>query len=200
MTPDNIALKAKASEIARVAAEVATATYPQPSAALSSAIVDAFVSLTPPMEEEPRMELITLFSTGRRGSSRKPGNIVLNWRKLIDIIPDVTIAAAGAPPAPAWLQFTIALYIWNKFWCGAKEEFSDAEANVLLALSRSRDQNKKIKEMDGYEKTNIVRREAKLSDLSIAEYSAAVTRLIRMRCIEMESGIIWLREWVRIAY
>jgi hypothetical protein len=79
------------------------------------------------------------------GASRKPGNIVMNWRKLIDVTPDVTIAAAGATGGPAWLLPFIGLYIWNKLWCGAKVEFSKSEAIVILALWKNRDARKKMK-------------------------------------------------------
>jgi len=71
--------------------------------------------------------MITLRSFGDEGgTSRKPGNIFLNWRKLMDIVPDAAIATAG--------------------------------------------------------------------------YNKAINRLLAMECIEIDNGIISLREWVRVSY
>lgn len=36
--------------------------------------------------------------------------------------------------------------------------------------------------------------------LTEAEYQRAVNRLVEMKCIELDDGIIWLREWVRVKY
>ena len=200
MSYDNQALETKKREI-ELLAEMSVGTFPQCSPAIAKAVVSAFVRMTPPTNAEPPpMRLITVLSSGMSGTSRKPGNIFLNWSRLFKIVPDVTIAAAGVAEAPHWLCFAIALYVWNKLWCGAKENLSDVEATAILALWKSRNEAQKIAEADGYERTNEIRREGGLAELSNADYSAALTRLARMGCIEIQDGMIWLREWVRVDY
>jgi hypothetical protein len=153
------------------------------------------------MEPEPVIELVTVYSSrSPRGRSRKPGNILLNWRKLIDVVPDATLAGVGATANPQWTIPLVGLYIWNKFWRGAEEELSDVEATVILALWKGRNSENKIGEDEGFVKTNEFRSTSSLPTLSRDDYTAAINRLLIMKCIEISDGIIWLREWVNIRY
>lgn len=65
------------------------------------------------------------------GVSRNPGNLILNWRELAEVVPDVAIAAAATLSGPQWLGFRVALYIWNRVWRGAEEALSENEASVM---------------------------------------------------------------------
>jgi hypothetical protein len=168
-------------------------------------LVDAFARVTPPEEPEVTIGLITISSLydAPKASSRKPGNVVLNWRKLLDIVPDVSLAGLGAATLPVAPQVAVALaglYIWNKVWRGAVEEFSDVEAVTILALWEHRNEEDKIPEQEGFEKTNEVRGRYALPPLTNNQYASAVNRLVALECIELEDGIIWLREWVRKKY
>jgi hypothetical protein len=79
--------------------------------------VDAFAQTTPPELPERVLEHIVINSPYRpRGWSRKHGNLLLNWRKLMDIIPDITVASLSANALPVWAVPLAALYIWNKVW------------------------------------------------------------------------------------
>src|ERR1700730_15896516 len=62
-----------------------------------SEVLDAFSRVTPPEEPDVTIGLITIASVHNspNANSRKPGNVVLNWRKLIDIVPDVSLAGLG---------------------------------------------------------------------------------------------------------
>jgi hypothetical protein len=145
--------------------------------------------------------MITLGSFGDEGgTSRKPGNIFLNWRKLMDIVPDATIAAAGAMTSPAWLLPLIGLYVWNKLWRGAEEELTNVEACTICALWKNKDSRNRISEDDGFTATNTLRAHHGLPQLTRVEYNKASNRLLAMDCIELSNGIIWLREWVRVSY
>jgi hypothetical protein len=200
MSYDNEALETKKREIEQLA-EMSVGSFSKCSPDISKTVVSAFVRITPPTNEEPPpIQFITVFSSGMSGTTRKPGNVFLNWKKFFEIVPDVTVAGAGVAEAPHWLYVVIALYVWNKLWCGAKENLSDAEATAILALWKFRNDARKIGEAEGYERTNEVRREVGLVELSKADYSAAINRLTRMECIDMTGGLIWLREWVRIVY
>ena len=65
-------------------------------------VVDAFAKVTPPQKPELKIGLITISSLhdSPRASSRKAGNVVLNWRKLLEIVPDVSLAGLGAAGLP----------------------------------------------------------------------------------------------------
>lgn len=200
MEYDNEALAAKSKEVADFAARMA-ASVKNGQLEQATAVIDAFVRLTPPSEPKLVIEMITASSAGRGGGvSRKAGNIVLNWRRLIDVVPDATVAAAGATSASPWLLPLIALYVWNKLWRGAEEHLDEIEACVIVALWKNRNHDNKISEDDGFAHTNSLRRTYGLVELSQAEYVTATNRLLKIDCIEIDDGIIWLREWVRMTY
>ena len=168
-------------------------------------LVDAFARVTPPEEPEITIGLITISSLydAPKASSRKTGNVVLNWRKLLDIVPDVSLAGLGAATLPVAPQVAVALaglYIWNKVWRGAIEELSDVEAVTILALWEHKNGRNKISEQEGFAKTNEVRGRYALPPLTSNQYTFAVNRLVSLGCIELVDGIIWLREWVRKKY
>jgi hypothetical protein len=146
------------------------------------------------------MELIVLnVARAPRGRSRKPGNVLLNWRKLLEIVPDTTLAAAGAVES-RWLTALAALYVWNKLWRGAEEKLTDAEATIIFALWKIRNSESKVSMDDGFEHTNLVRDGFKLPPLPRGAYEEAIDRLLEMSCVELEDNWLWLREWVRIKY
>lgn len=199
MSRDNQALELKKAELAKLA-EIAINERAADSASIARLVVGAFASVTPPIEPPVRIELIVMnVSRTPRAESRKPGNIVLSWRKLFEIVPDATLAAAGAKEA-TWLIPFAALYIWSKLWRAAKEDLTDVEATILYALWKSRNAKNKVESGIGYEKTNSARLECGLPAISRDSYQKAVDRLLKLQCVEMKDGWLWLREWVRVTY
>ncbi|SEO71931.1 hypothetical protein [Pseudomonas sp. ok266] len=168
-------------------------------------LVDAFASITPPEAPEFTIGLITINSLfdAPKARSRKPGNLVLNWRKLLDIVPDVSLAGLGAaslPVAPQVAVVLVGLYIWSKVWRGAVEEFSDIEAVTMLALWKHRNDKCKIAEPEGFVRVTQLRAHYALPPLTLGQYASAINRLVQLDCIELENGIIWLRECIRVKY
>lgn len=200
---DHEAADAKRESL-KTAAALAKAASPGLDDARLDAILNIFAQVTPP--EEPRLVigLITVASFhSATARSQKPGNILLNWRKLIDIVPDIALAGVGAatlPINPVWTLPLAALYVWNKVWRGATEEFSNAEATTILALWKSRNAQNRISEAEGFRKTNQLRTAVELPPLSQLEFSQCIDHLVKLDCIELEDGIIWLREWIRVKY
>lgn len=204
MESDESAAESKRQELRDAALSTGPSVQALPDAALES-ILSAFTSVTPPGIPEVRFELVTISSlnTKPRANSRKPGNVVLNWRKLVDIVPDIWLAGLGAatlPVAPALAAVLAGLYVWNKVWRGTVEDFSDVEALTILALWRHRNGENKINENDGFMRTNELRAQYSLPPLSLGEYAATVNRLAEIDCVELENGVVWLREWVRVKY
>ncbi|SPA25385.1 conserved hypothetical protein [Cupriavidus taiwanensis] len=204
MNYDEAAAETKRKELHETALSAGPTIHALPAAMLES-VLGAFVSVTPPEQPEVSIGFVTVSSlySSPKAESRKPGNIFLSWRKLVDIVPDISLAAIGAvtsPVAPALAAVLAGLYIWNKVWHGSVESFSDIEALTILALWQNRNGENKINENDGLVKTNQLRAQYSLSPLSVGQYAAAVNRLVEIDCIELENGIIWLREWVRVKY
>jgi hypothetical protein len=194
------ALQTKKIELTALA-EHAFEKHTADKAPLAHLVVEAFAELSPPEDSKGYMHLIVL-SVAKlpTAESRKAGNIYLNWKKLIEIVPDGALAAAGAATGPSWLIPLAGLYIWNKLWCGVHEKLTDVEATVILALWKNRNIKNKISEDEGYEKTNALRLGLNLPELSRASYEEAISRLLKMKCVKLENGWLWLREWVRVSY
>ena len=123
----------------------------------------------------------------------------MNWRKLLDFVPDATIAGVGANQAPTWVHWLVALYIWRKLLKHATEELTPIEATVLYALWKNRNGKNRLADDDGFASANELRDLLALAPLSRDEYTEAVDRLVRLRCLKLEHGIIELRESIRLA-
>lgn len=168
-------------------------------------ILDSFVEISPPQQEQLTIGLILIDPTSGppKGKSLKPGNVLLNWRKLFEVVPDVSLASLGAPTLPIPLQVAIvlaALYVSNKLVRGASEELSEAEAVTILALWKGRNARDQISDEDGFKQTNLERRGYGLPPLSYRQYSAAVDQLVVLGCIELNEGVISLVEAIRVTY
>jgi len=119
----------------------------------------------------------------------------------MDVIPDSIVAVATSVSVPSWVLPFVGLYVWNKIWCGSEEKLTEIEATIIYALWKNRNRNNnKISEDSSFKKTNLARREMNLLELSRTEFDLGINRLLKMRCIEIENGVIWLREWVKIEY
>jgi len=164
-------------------------------------LIDKFIHIEPPAIEFALYFMTIAAKNCYDGVSRKPGNIVLNWRKLMDVIPDSIVAVATSVSVPSWVLPFVGLYVWNKIWCGSEEKLTEIEATIIYALWKNRNRNNnKISEDSSFKKTNLARREMNLLELSRTEFDLGINRLLKMRCIEIENGVIWLREWVKIEY
>jgi hypothetical protein len=153
MEPDYKALEEKKTELRNLSLSQIPETVSNRSS-LVDKLFDSYIQLSPPKEPPLEMEWITLSSMGRGGGrSRKPGNIILNLRRLIQIVPDITITAAGVA-GPSWLLPFIALHIWNKLWANSKVDLDQRHAVTIYALWKNRNSENKIPEEVGYEKTN----------------------------------------------
>ena len=200
---DNEALETKRKELEGLARQaISRFPWAQSSTAESAvqSAVQAFTCLTPPTKPKMMVSFARPSLTIRRGRghSRKPRNISICWPKLIEIVPEVTVAAVGAMTTPYWAWPFIGLYIWNKLWRSAEEDLSEVEATIIHALWEHRNGNNEISEDDGYRRTNSIREQRKMPALSRSEYNAGINHLLQMRCLDIVEGMIRLREKVRI--
>ena len=202
MEPDQEALEQKKSELRKLTLSCMPEDVLDKEAMVDK-LFDSYVQHSPPLQAAPsvRVHLITMSPFGRGGGiSRKPGNIYLNWRNLIQLITDIAITAHGVTTGRTWVLPFIALHVWNTLWSKARVDFDQKDAMTIHALWKNRNSENKITEAAGLEKTNASLHEMKMDQLSKSEYTKIINRFLDLDCIEIEDGIIWLRESVKITY
>ena len=203
MQYDETAAEKKRDELSQAArASATTGSLPEPTL---DRILAAFARITPPQEPEITVGLVIISSpySEPKAESRKVGNVLLNWRRLIDIVPDISLAGLGAatlPVSPAIAAVLAGLYVWNKLWRGSVEELSNTEAVTMLALWQNCDSHKNISEQDGLSRTNELLASYSMPPLSQRQYAAAIDKLLKIECIAINEGVIRLIEWVRVKY
>ena len=164
-------------------------------------LVNAFCSVNPPLEPPMVIEMITLHSGGRRGgNTRKPGNIILNWRRLVQDSADLVLTGAGVAATP-WLIPLAALSIFNKLWSHSGIEVSREQAACLFAMWHHRDENNRIEIDRAHAESDALFDVFTWPSLERAGFEAVLQDLVQMRCVELpDAKTIWLREWVRTSY
>ena len=171
-------------------------------ARLASEVVDHFASVTAP-HWEARFELVTLRPGGLGGgSTTKPGNVVLNLRKLVVAIANGAITIAGGLAVP-WVLIVGALVVWDNLWSCLQLEIGDNQACVLWTLWNGRDEDRTFPKRDVQDAVNRERSRFGMQPLGAGEIDHAIGDLVRMGCIKdavRDPGRWWLREWVSIEY
>ena len=161
-----------------------------------------FISITPPLEEPPTMQFLTLDSLRdyKNGSSIKPGNIVLNIKELIEAIPEVVSIGAGMVCDNLVITVCGAFSLWLKLRDIATVSITREQAFTIVALWKSCNSAHKISLDDGFIATNVLLKQYGESEITNLKYNIVIDSLIKMQCIELTEGIIWLREWISRSY
>lgn len=161
-----------------------------------------FVSISPPLEEPPMMQLLTMDSLRnyKDGSSIKPGNILLNIRKLIEAIPEVVSIGAGMVSDNHIVTVCGALSLWLKLRDIATINISKEQAFVIVALWKNCNSNHKISLDDGFIATNNLFDQYGEPKITSLKYNMIIDSLVKIECIELTEEIIWLREWISKNY
>ncbi|MBC7129302.1 MAG: hypothetical protein H5T45_06200 [Thermoplasmatales archaeon] len=166
---------------------------------ISSGIINHFLKITPP-EMELRMELIIIRQGGVGGGrSTKPGNIWLNWRKLLVEGSESILTVAGAIAVP-WLIPLAGLVVWNKICSMLTIEITERHAVVIWTMWLNKDSENCIK---GDVILNLVNKELSKYNrpkMNRRELHRILKDLKEMKCIEEEGNKWWLREWVKVFY
>ena len=195
-TPDNEAMDAKREELL-------TLVHGELGGLESHAesLLDSFVSLSPPQDPPPMMALVVANQGGRRGGrTRKPGNIWLNWRKLIRESPDLVLTGAGSIAEP-WLGVLAALSTFNKMWAHASIELRKEQAACLVAMWPRCDERCRIPRAAAYSSCKELFSVYQWPEPSDDQLGELISELEVLRCVESKpEDIIWLRERVRVSY
>lgn len=161
-----------------------------------------FISISPPLEKPPMMQFLTMDSLRnyKEGSSIKAGNILLNIRKLIEAIPEVVSIGTSMVCDSYIVTVCGALSLWLKLRDIATINISKEQAFVIVALWRNCDSSHTISLDNGFIATNNLFDQYGEPEITNLKYNMIVDSLVKIECIELTEGIIWLREWISKNY
>ena len=167
---------------------------------ISQKIIEKFTDITPP-EIDITIHLITMEHWSRGARSSKPGNIWLNWRKLLIDGAESILTITGAAIVP-WLIPLAGLIVWNKVWSLLNIEIDERHAVVIWVMWRNRDKENCIKEREILDAVNDELKKYNRPEMSPKELEDILKDLEKMECIEkiQDENKWWLREWVKVAY
>ena len=132
--------------------------------------------------------------------SRKAGNLWLNWRKFASDFGDLSLTVVGVVAEPK-LAPLAALSIWSKICTHSSVPLSREHATVLYAMWQGRDKDNTLSETDAVEKSGVMFQLNGWPALERNAYNSIIDDLVKLQCIERkDSGVIWLREWVKKTY
>lgn len=190
----------KRKEITRIVIDIIQIYDIQNKTEIASKIINHFLDITPP-EMEPCLYFITIGEGGLGGGrSIKPGNIWLNWKKLlVDGIESIlTIVGAVATP---WLVPLAGLVVWNKICSALTIEITERHAAVVWAMWMNRDKENCVKDEVILDLVNKELSKYNRSEMSRRELDKILKELEKMKCIERtDENKWWLRERVKITY
>ncbi|MBV8538545.1 MAG: hypothetical protein JO128_23300 [Alphaproteobacteria bacterium] len=132
-------------------------------------------------------------ATWEAGARHNPDRILLSWRRLMPVLPEIVLDSAEANSAHVWLIVFMALAIWSRLAAPAPERVGVDDATTMLALWRYRNDSDEISDTDGFARTNAVRAEIRLPALARPDYAGVVDRLARLGCLSLATGTIQLR-------
>ena len=164
---------------------------------LARFVADHFCEVTAP-EVSVRFDFMAMRPGGQGGGMiRKPGNILLNWRRLLMAVSESTLAGFGVAQQP-WLIPFAALVIWNTLWSTLEIKIDERHAAVIWALWLLRDESNKVSKASLPSRLNEKLGLYGQPPLTPTQLQLHLADLERMKCLESKnSEYIWLREWVR---
>jgi hypothetical protein len=189
------------------------ANYVSEADEFSKILIDYFCTIKPPKiynhfdscpvipenDDRPVLHNVILKGPIRRGRSLKPGNIRLNWKKLLLDGSEAILTIVGVVAIP-WLILLAGLIIWNKVYSLLNIEIEERHAGVIWTMWKNKDKDNCIgndvildlvnKELQKYDRPT----------MNQEELDGILTDLNRMRCIKKEDNKWWLHEWVDIEY
>ena len=140
------------------------------------------------------------FSELEGGRTIKPGNIILNLRKLIDSIPTITALSVSMAVDIPILRVCSALSLWKEIRDVMTVEITRIQSIVIIALWKFRDHTNHIHLDYGYDRVNYFCETIGEENLSWDDYNKVVDELLKLQCIDICEEVIWLRESITKAW
>jgi hypothetical protein len=168
---------------------------------ISSIIIDLFVDdITPPETELIRYKLEMRPIGIGGGKSIKPGNILLNWRKLLVGASETILTVAGAVATP-WLIPFAGIVVLNTILSLSTIEITERHAAVIWTIWSNRDPKNCV---EGKVILKLVNKELQKYNrpkMNQKELDMVLKDLKKMKCIkEIEENKWCLREKVKVSY
>ena len=160
------------------------------------------IHITPPQEPPVIIHMVTMDSLKnyKKGSSIKPGNIMVNIKNLIDSLPEIVVSVVGIAVDIPILKVCAVLNLWKMLRKAVSVEIDKTHAIVILALWKNRNGENKISPEHGFECSKKLYAEYNKDELSYEKYSEVLNQFVKIGSIEWVEGNIWLREWIRHTY
>jgi hypothetical protein len=195
MGEDIFAQLKKEKELRQIAAQ-ALPTALENKDDVTQSIVDIF-EVVPP-EVETTFKSIQMYSA-TNANTIKPGNIILNWRKLPEKISDIVLIGAGA--TSSWLVPFAILRICQLALDLANIPLSRHHAIALHMILKHKDSSHhNIAENEVFTKTNEYLVEKGDHALDKKQFSQVINELVKLQCVELIDGRLRLKEKVNAKY
>ncbi len=151
-----------------------------------------------PKMEPPKFEYLTIDNIKNTGSSIKPGNILLNMRKLLIDSSEIGLTIAGVIATPYLIPLA-ALIVWNKVWSNIKIDLDENHAMTIKLMWENRDTERNwIEEEKSFRLFNQYLKSKNRNEILIDDFKKILSNLESMKCIEKSGDTNWwLREWVK---
>lgn len=159
--------------------------------------------LTAPQQEMPMMELLTVNSLNNynKGTSIKPGNIILNIRKLIISLPELitNISDFFSKDSPVYKVYVV-LNILKKIKHITTIEITEDQSLAVLALWRNYNQHQRIKLEEGFERCRTLYKSINKPTYTFEQYLKVIDDLEKIGSLHLNDDGILLCELVNIKY
>jgi hypothetical protein len=168
---------------------------------ITNFVLKKFAVIDPPKEEKI-IQYITFSSNSGigGGSTIKPGNIILNWKKLLVEGMEHYLTIVGAAATPYLIPFA-AIVVWNKVYALRQIKISENHAIVLSSLWDNRNYNNIVDSANILTIVNSYFSKYTIRQISKDEYNLIIDELYNLHILKLNSdGTIWLRECVRKQY
>jgi len=206
MFVDNERLKQKQGEIFHEI-EGSIEGYTQNPEDIAEILMKNFCLIDPPEKEHKPIKVRSVsFKQDSSGAiksaiSLKPGNITLNWKKLLISGAESTFPTIACVSNPILIPLA-AIIIWNKIWAGIHIDLDQQHAFILWTMWHNCNDSQIIK-MDSI--PNLVKTECENQNVPLMndkELSAILNDLEKIKCIKRsDDGAHWyLIEKAEIPY
>ena len=167
---------------------------------ISSGIINHFVDITAPEVESKSDLLMIRRDVMGGGTSMKPGNIYLNWKKLFVDGSEAILTIAGTIALP-WLIPLAGLVVLKKIQSILSVQITESQAAVIHTIWANRDTENSIKSEIVLDLVNLELSEYNRPEMSQKELNMILMDLEKMKCIEkINENKLWLREEVKVDY
>jgi hypothetical protein len=193
MYPDYQALITKEQEIKEIGLK-AIPNNVSDREATCQLVTTHFIALTAPETALRPYEVVIIQNDGKRGGiSRKPGNLVLSWSKLLYFVASLVVDGVAALEAQ-WLMPFVALHIWSTIQGASIRELSPRHAMTMVAMWEHKDGKQRISQEKGFEVTNAYLKKSEFPEITQLDFTAIIDDLKSIDCIVLDRGMIFLIE------